>query len=94
MALTLVLTVILFIVGIMTVFLNPLNPIAISFGMFLVAVSILNVAVQIYFPPQPQGTVELKVVKVRPEKIPKKTVKKVKKAKKRTKKTKKRRKRK
>jgi NADH:ubiquinone oxidoreductase subunit K len=82
MLLTLVLTVILFIIGVITVFFNPMNPLAISFGMFLVAVAILNVAVQIYFPQQPQGTVELKVVKVKTAEKPKKRVRKSRKRKK------------
>lgn len=50
--------------------------------MFLVSVAILNLAVQIYFPPAPRQTVELKVIdkpteskrEVKPEK-PKKAVK-------------------
>lgn len=82
MLLTLVLTVILFILGIITVMFNPLNPLAISFGMFLIAVSILNVAVQIYFPQQPRGTVELKVVNVKTVEKPKKRVKRSRKKKK------------
>ena len=77
--LTLVLTIILFLLGISIVILNPLNAMAISFGMLLVAVAILNMAVHVYFPQQPQGTVELKVINVRTEKKP---VKKAKKAKK------------
>ena len=75
MLLTLVLTVILFIIGIITVFFNPLNPLAISFGMFLVAIAILNVAVQIYFPQTSQSTVELKVVNAKTTEKPKKRVK-------------------
>ena len=70
------LTLVLFFVGIATVFFNPLNPLAISFGMFLVAISILNIAVQIYFPMQPKETVELKVIKVKTTQKPKKGTKK------------------
>ena len=83
---TMILTVILFILGIIIVFLNPINPVAISFGMFLVAVSVLNIAVQIYFPAAPSSPVELKVVKrVKPKPV-RKVKKRVKKAKKRRKK--------
>jgi hypothetical protein len=59
---TLVLTFILFIVGVLIVFSNPLDPAAISIGMFLVAISILNIAIQIYFPAMPERQVELRVV--------------------------------
>jgi len=73
------------------VLLNPLNAVAISFGMFLVAVSILSVAIQIYFPATSASPVELRVVERRerpkPRVIPKKkTRKRVKKAGKRRKK--------
>ena len=60
-----ILTVILFTLGIAIVFLNPADPMAISFGMFLVAVSVLSVAIQIYFPATPASPVELKVVERR-----------------------------
>ena len=82
MMLSLVLTVVLFIIGIITVALSPLNPLAITFGMLLIAVSILNFAVQIYFPQQPRGTVELKVVNVKTVEKPKKRVKRSRKKKK------------
>ena len=72
MILTMVLTIILFIMGIIMVLFNPTNPMAISLGMFLVAVSILNVTVQLYFPQQPEGTAILKVVQ--PTEKPKKRV--------------------
>ena len=62
---TLILTVILFTLGIVIVFLNPIDPMAISFGMFLVAVSVLSVAIQIYFPATPSSPVELRVVERR-----------------------------
>ena len=82
MVLTTILTIILFIIGIITVVFNPMNAMAISFGMFLVAVSILNIAVQIYFPQRPEGTVELKVVQpVMPKKRAKRSRKKKKKEK-------------
>ena len=54
----------------------------ITFGMLLIAVSILNFAVQIYFPQQPRGTVELKVVNVKTVEKPKKRVKRSRKKKK------------
>ena len=74
--LTLALTLVLFLVGVAIVFLNPLDALAISFGMFLVAVSILNIAVQIYFPMQPKQTVELKVMPAKEASKPKKRAKK------------------
>jgi membrane-bound ClpP family serine protease len=82
---TMILTVILFILGIIIVFLNPINPVAISFGMFLVAVAVLNIAVQIYFPAVPSSPVELRVVerRVKPKSKSKKRVKKAKKKRKR-----------
>ena len=63
-AITIVLTLILFVLGILMVFARPWDATAISLGMFLVAVSVLNIAVQIYFPqPQvPKSPVRLKVV--------------------------------
>ncbi len=84
---TMILTVILFAIGIVIVFLNPLSPVAISFGMFLVAVSILSVAIQVYFPATPLKPVELRVVKSRVR--PKPRRKPARKAKKRVKKAKK-----
>ncbi|MFH1474045.1 MAG: hypothetical protein ABIE55_04110 [Candidatus Aenigmatarchaeota archaeon] len=83
---TLILTIILFAIGIVIVFLNPLSPVAISFGMFLVAVSILSVAIQIYFPATPSRPVELRVVERRVK--PKPRRKPVRKAKRTVKKTK------
>lgn len=59
-----VLTLILFVLGILMVFARPWDVTAISLGMFLVAISVLNIAVQIYFP-QPKLSKEpirLKVV--------------------------------
>jgi len=67
-----VLTLILFVLGILMVFARPWDVTAISLGMFLVAISVLNIAVQIYFP-QPQVSKEpirLKVVEpVTPQNI-------------------------
>jgi hypothetical protein len=90
---TLILTVLLFTIGIVIVFLNPADPMAISFGMFLVAVSVLSVAIQIYFPATPTRPVELRVVervaepkpRVMPKRKPKKRAKKAKRKKKRRK---------
>jgi uncharacterized oligopeptide transporter (OPT) family protein len=87
---TLILTVILFTVGIVIVFLNPIDPMAISFGMFLVAVSVLSVAIQIYFPATSSSPVELKVVerrveskpRLKPKRKPRKSAKKAKKTRK------------
>lgn len=60
---------ILLVLGALIVFTNPWDPTAIIVGMFLVSVSILNLAIQIYFPPLPEQSVELKVVE-EPEKVP------------------------
>ena len=70
--LTLILTLVLFLVGVAIVASSLSNPVAISFGMVLVAVSILNVAVQFYFPAQPSDSVELKVVDAKEVEKPKK----------------------
>jgi uncharacterized membrane protein len=67
--LTFILTLIVLIMGAAIVFVNPLNPMAIIFGMFLISVAILNLAIQIYFPPSAEQTVELKVVE-EPPKMP------------------------
>ena len=73
--LTIALIFIVLVLGAIIVFTNPLDPIAIIFGMFLVSVAILNLAIQIYFPPTPEQTVELKVVEEPTREIekPKKT---------------------
>jgi len=57
-----ILTMILLVVGALIVFTNPLDPLAIIVGMFLVSVSILILAIQIYFPPTIEEPVELKIV--------------------------------
>lgn len=93
---TMILTVILFVIGIVIVFLNPADPMAISFGMFLVAVSVLSVAIQIYFPATPSAPVELKIVerkikpgpRLKPNRKTRKSAKKAKKKRKRRKSTK------
>jgi hypothetical protein len=59
---TMVLTLIVLILGALIVFANPLDPTAIIVGMFFISVAILNLAVQIYFPPDTEQPVELKVV--------------------------------
>ena len=59
---TLALTFIVLVLGAFIVFTNPIDPLAITIGMFFVSVAILNIAVQIYFPPVPEQNVELKVV--------------------------------
>lgn len=90
-AVTMFLSLVLLLLGALTVYSFPLNALAISLGMFLLAVSILSIALQIYFPPKPKHVV-LRVVE--PAKIPKTRVKarvrrkKVKKAKKKAKKAK------
>lgn len=67
-AVTMVLTLILFVLGILMVFARPWDATAISLGMFLIAISVLNIAIQIYFPqPQvPKSPVRLKVVESLP----------------------------
>jgi len=72
--LTFALTLIVLILGAVIIFTNPLDPLAIIFGMFLISVAILNLAVQIYFPPASEQTVELKVVE-EPTKMPEKVEK-------------------
>jgi uncharacterized protein (DUF58 family) len=74
---TVILTFIVLIIGVLIVFTSPLDPSAIIVGMFLVSVAILNLAVQIYFPPSPQQEVELKVVEepVEVKEAPKKELK-------------------
>jgi uncharacterized membrane protein len=69
---TLALTLIVLVLGALIVFTNPIDPLAIIVGMFLVSVAILNLAVQIYFPPIQEQSVELKVVEE-----PKQEVKKI-----------------
>lgn len=48
--------------GALIVFTNPFDLAAIIIGMFLVSMSILNLAIQVYFPPSQEEPVELKVV--------------------------------
>jgi hypothetical protein len=57
-----ILTMILLVLGALIVFTNPIDPLAIIVGMFLVSVSILILAIQIYFPPTMEEPVELKIV--------------------------------
>ncbi|MFH1229359.1 MAG: hypothetical protein V1678_02960 [Candidatus Aenigmatarchaeota archaeon] len=61
-ALTLALTMVVLILGVLVIMVNPMEPSAIIFGMFMISVSILMISVQVYFPPVPEQTVELKVV--------------------------------
>ena len=74
-----ILTMIVLVIGALIVFASPADPIAISFGMFLISVAILILAVQIYFPPIKEEAVELKVVEEpviqEAKKIPEKSVK-------------------
>lgn len=82
-----VLNLILILVGAITVYSFPLNPFAITVGMFFLAIAILSIALQVYFPPRPKQVI-LKVEE--PVSLPKKSVKEkvVKKAKKRVRKIK------
>ena len=59
---TFILTLITLVLGAFIVFAAPSDPGAIVIGMFLISIAILNLAVQIYFPPSPQEEVELRVV--------------------------------
>lgn len=59
---TFALTLIVLMLGALIIFANPIDPLAIIVGMFFISVAILNLAVQIYFPPIPEEHVELKVV--------------------------------
>jgi len=80
-AISLILTLVLFIVGIVIVYFATLslNPTIISIGMLFIAVAILNTAVQmILFPTKPKR-VELRVVETPIKPKPKKKAKKRKK---------------
>jgi uncharacterized membrane protein YfcA len=57
-----ILTMILLVLGALIVFTNPIDPLAIIVGMFLISVSILILAIQVYFPPTTEEPVELKIV--------------------------------
>lgn len=59
-----ILTLILLVLGVATVYSFPLNITAISLGMFLIGVSILSIAIHIYFPPKPREVL-LKVVETK-----------------------------
>lgn len=80
MALSMLLSAILFVIGLYLVVTSPLDAMMITLGLFLVAVSILNIAIQIYFPSNPKETVELKIV-VPKKKAKKRSVKRVRKKK-------------
>jgi len=82
-----ILNLILIIVGFITIYYSPWSALAITIGMLLIAVSIINFALLIYFPPPPQKYVKLKVIEETPV-IPK-TPLKTRKHKKRPKKKKK-----
>ena len=66
---TLTLTLIALVLGALMIFANPMDPLAIILGMLIISVSILNLAVQIYFPPSPQQEVELQVVEEPKEEV-------------------------
>ena len=92
-----ILNLILIIVGFITIYYRPWSALAITIGMLLIAISIINFALLIYFPPPAQKYIKLKVVEETPtipktplKAIkPKKRVKKKKKPKKKIKKKKK-----
>jgi hypothetical protein len=74
-ALTLALTFIVLILGVLVIAVNPMQPAAIIFGLFMITVAILMVSVQVYFPPEPEQMVELKVVEEPASVYPVKVVK-------------------
>jgi len=80
------LNLILLLLGAVIVYSFPLNPLAISIGMLFLAVGILSIALQVYFPPRPKHVVLRVVESPKPLKKTvkrKKTKKTVKKARKR-----------
>ncbi|MEM5778546.1 MAG: hypothetical protein QXD43_01655 [Candidatus Aenigmatarchaeota archaeon] len=82
---TIVLTFIVLMLGALIVFTNPFDLAAIIIGMFLVSMSILNLAIQVYFPPSQEEPVELKVIEQPIEQSKPLEVKKAKKSKRRKK---------
>jgi len=82
-----ILNLILIIVGFITIYYSPWSALAITIGMLLIAVSIINFALLIYFPPPKQEYVKLKVIEEVPKipKTPLKTIKPKKKVKKKKK---------
>jgi len=78
-----IISVILFVLGVILIILDPSSPVMISTGMFLIAIAILSATLQIYYPEKPKH-VELRVIetkrvykpkKKRPRKKPKKKTK-------------------
>jgi hypothetical protein len=65
-ALTLALTMVVLILGALVIVVNPMQPTAIVFGMFMISMAILMISIQVYFPPMSDQTVELKVVEEPP----------------------------
>lgn len=64
-----IISVILFVLGVILIILDPLSPVMISTGMFLIAIAILSVALQIYYPEKPKH-VELRVIETkRPKRV-------------------------
>jgi len=82
---TVILTLLLLAIGVVTVYSYPLNITAISLGMFLIGISILSIAIHIYFPPQRK---EVIIRVVESKKVQKRPVKRRRKVKKRRKKKK------
>ena len=62
-----ILNLILITVGFFIVYASPLSALAITFGMLLIAASIISFAILIYFPPVPTGYVKLKVIEESPK---------------------------
>ncbi|NIM47079.1 MAG: hypothetical protein GTN40_02885 [Candidatus Aenigmarchaeota archaeon] len=71
-----ILNLILIIVGFITIYYRPWSALAITIGMLLIAISIINFALLIYFPPPQQKYIKLKVVEE--SKIPKTPLKAIK----------------
>jgi hypothetical protein len=65
-----VLNLILIIIGFLIVYSSPLSALAITLGMFFIAISIISFAILIYFPPSQPGYVKLRVIEENP-KLPK-----------------------
>ncbi len=84
-ALNWILILVLFVIGIIIIYTNPFSPTIISLGMLFIAVAIIDIAVQIYFPKKPKE-VELKIVGVEEERRKKRAKPKRKRPKKRRKK--------
>ena len=62
-----ILNLVLIIVGFIIVYSNPLSALAITLGMFFIAISIISFSILIYFPPPQPNYVKLKVIEEGPK---------------------------